>query len=154
MLKNLFSITGLLLLFNSITMAQSVCESTAQDILNGKNGEVFQKEYDGYTVNKTLLNSADFLSFSVKVVLGNWCEDSQMQVPRFMKIINEFPQFRQISVNYYLVDEDKQCADPEVQALKFGYVPAFIFYREGKEIGRIIETPEGSMEAHISKIIR
>jgi hypothetical protein len=135
-------------------MAQSVCETTAQDIFNGKNGEIFQREYDGYVINKTLLEAADFQSFSVKVVLGDWCEDSQMQVPRFMKIMNGFPPFGDIEIHYYLVDENKFCADPEIQQLNFRYVPAFIFFRGGQEIGRIIETPDGLMEAHISRIIR
>jgi len=134
-------------------MAQTgECNIKPKEILSGENGDLFQKEFDAYKVNESALSKVDFKGLSLKVVLGNWCEDSQREVPRLIKIL-ELPQLEKVSTNYYLVDREKFCADPAVQKLEVKYVPAIIFYRDGNEIGRIIEIPEGSLEGNIAKII-
>lgn len=33
-------------------------------------------------------------------------------------------------------------------------VPTFIVYADGRELGRIVETPEGSLEEHLVKILK
>lgn len=134
-------------------MAQTgECNIKPKEILAGENGDLFQKEWDAYKVNEAALANVNFKDISLKVVLGNWCEDSQREVPRLMKIL-ELPALKKVSADYYLVNREKFCADPDVQKLEVKYVPAIIFYRDGKEIGRIIETPEGSLEANMVKIV-
>lgn len=154
-MKQIALLTGVFLtLVTFTTMAQTqTCETDAKGILSGPNGELFQTEYNAYTADATTLSKANFDGVSLKVVLGNWCSDSQREVPRLMKIL-ETPALKNVSTNYYLVNEDKFCADPEVQKLDAKYVPAIIFYRHGKELGRIVETPEGSLESHAVKIVQ
>jgi thiol-disulfide isomerase/thioredoxin len=149
----LFFTAFLSTIFTTHTMAQTgECNTKPKEILAGENGDLFQKELDTYKVNETALANIDFKDISLKVVLGNWCEDSQREVPRLIKIL-ELPQLEKVSTHYYLVNREKFCADPAVQKLEVKYVPAIIFYRNGKEIGRIIETPEGSLEGNIAKIV-
>lgn len=86
------------------------------------------------------------------VVLGTWCGDSQDQVPVFsklMKVIN----YDISSINFICVDRTKNTAEYNDTDLKIEKVPTFVVYRNGKEIGRIIETPLQSMEFDLSKII-
>ena len=140
------------IIFSTHIMAQiGACSISAKGILEGENGEIFKTEYDKYNVDKTVLSKGNFNGVSIQIVLGNWCEDSQREVPRFMKIFDT-PIF-DVPVSFHLVNREKFCADPEVQKLEVKYVPAFIFLRDGKEIGRIIETPEGSLEANMAKIV-
>lgn len=137
----------------SFTMAQTgTCTTTENGIMSGENGEIFQAELLNYKVNESALSKTNFNGISLKVVLGNWCEDSQREVPRLMKMLGTLPMSN-VPVTYYLVNREKYCADPEVQKLDVKFVPAIIIYRNDKELGRIIETPEGSLEAHIVKIV-
>ena len=53
----------------------------------------FQAEYENYSIDmETLdqLNTDIFLSLEIKVVLGTWCSDSQREIPRFLKILDQF----------------------------------------------------------------
>lgn len=134
-------------------MAQTVaCTTTEKDILSGENGEIFKAEKEKYQANLDEISKGNYKGVSIKVVLGNWCEDSQREVPRLMQILNT-KYTSKIPVEYFLVDHDKNCADPEVQKLEVKYVPAIIFYRNGKELGRIVEAPKKSLEGDMVKIV-
>lgn len=153
-MKQVLSLIAFLLIISAPhIMAQTgECTTTEKGIMNGENGEIFQTELMNYKVNEAILAKTDFKGVSLKVVLGNWCEDSQREVPRLMKMLGSFPM-SSVPVTYYLVNREKYCADPEVQKLEVKFVPAIIIYRDGKELGRIIETPEGSLEANVVKIV-
>jgi len=153
-MKQMILLTSLAITLTfSTTMAQTgTCTTDAKGILNGENGDIFKTELNAYKVNEEALSKINFTGISIKVVLGNWCEDSQREVPRLIKILETAP-LKNVPVTYYLVDREKFCPDPEVQKLEAKYVPAIIFYRNGKEIGRIVETPEGSLEVNMGKIL-
>jgi hypothetical protein len=51
------------------------------------------------------------------------------------------------------VDSKKQASGLDITAYDIERVPTFIIYKEGKEIGRIIETPVQSLEADLQKIL-
>ena len=135
-------------------MAQTApCSTDAKGILNGENGEVFQTEYNIYKANAEALSKVNFNDVTIKVVLGNWCEDSQREVPRLLKML-ETSTMQNVPVTYYLVDREKYCPDPDVQKLEVKYIPAIIFYRNGKEVGRIVETPQGTLEENTAAILK
>jgi len=98
----------------------------------------FLKSYDKPTV--------------IEVFYGSWCSDSQREVPRFIKVMEKAnnPNFKVI---YIGVDRKKH--DPEGLAKKRGIerVPTFILFQQGKEIGRIVETPEISIEEDLAQIL-
>ena len=51
------------------------------------------------------------------------------------------------------VDRNKEDLNGEVDSLAIELVPTFIFYREGKEIGRIEESPRETLEKDFNKIV-
>ena len=51
------------------------------------------------------------------------------------------------------VDRDRKDSSGEVDSLNIELVPTFIFYRDGDEIGRIIETPQQSIEEDTYRIL-
>ncbi len=78
--------------------------------------------------------------------------DSRREVPRFFKIIDEI-QFPQERIKIFGVDRKKESSEGDIAALNIELVPTFIFYVNEKEIGRIIETPEVSLEGDMLKIL-
>ena len=78
---------------------------------------------------------------TVKVVFGSWCGDSKDNVPAFQKIIDT-SGFDKSKIEYIAVDRKKKGGSVDVSTLDVKYVPTFIFYRNKKEIGRIIEYPK------------
>ena len=112
--------------------------------------------YDQYMVDLSLLGILKEKigdNLKIDVYLGLWCPDSKHNVPVFMKIIDILGQDN-LEVNYYTV-ERKANKDIKyyVEDKKVERVPTFIFYRDGKEIGRIVENPKKSIMEDFLEII-
>ncbi len=89
----------------------------------------------------------------ITIVLGTWCHDSQEQVPRFYRIMDE-AKIADDVISVICVDGNKTGGELDIERLGIELVPTFIFYRKGEELGRIIETPEVSLEADMWEIIK
>jgi thiol-disulfide isomerase/thioredoxin len=78
----------------------------------------------------------------VKIFLGTWCSDTKREVPRFLKILDES---RTQLVRYDFFGMNRTKMDPKGNWKKYNIInlPTFIFYRDGKEFGRFIESPKG-----------
>ncbi len=89
---------------------------------------------------------------NVLVVLGTWCPDSRREVPKFLKIADRagIPPDR---IRLYAVDRSKTSPDGVTAQYRIERVPTFIFQRGGKEVGRIVEQPRGTMEAEMLAIL-
>ncbi len=118
----------------------------------------FSKNYDDYLVNKSIVkNLKDSLNqYEIKVFLGTWCGDSKQEVPRLYKVLKAAKfsekQLQVIAVNR-TEDAYKQSPNHEEKGLNIHRVPTFIFYKEGKEVNRIVEHPKETLERDIHKII-
>jgi len=77
----------------------------------------------------------------VIVFLGTWCHDSKREVPHFFKIIHDAGLENQLKIELWAVDREKNLDNDLPQKYQIEYVPTFIFERDGKELGRIIESP-------------
>ncbi len=118
--------------------------------------EGWQEIYQDFTVDPSVvevLKSKTEGNLRIDVYLAFWCGDSRNNVPKFAKIINHISS-SSLEVNYYLV-ERKPTKDTKyyVAELKVERVPTFIFYRDKKEIGRIIENPKIGMVEDFLEII-
>jgi hypothetical protein len=89
---------------------------------------------------------------SIIIVLGSWCGDSKEHVPAFMRILEglSYPmsQLRIIAVNRAF-----QAGEIPITHFSVERVPTFIFYKNRKEIGRIIEHPQVTLEKDILEIM-
>ena len=116
----------------------------------------FETEYAEYTPDAATIASLKTLmannNIKVTIVMGSWCGDSQEQVPRFYKIIDAI-SFTDANMTLYCVDRTKKTDKGETDTLNITLVPTFIFYKDGKEIGRITETPKVSLEKDILEIV-
>ncbi len=89
---------------------------------------------------------------NITIVMGTWCSDSQYEIPNLYKIFDylNYPAEKITLIN---VDRDKNGKDDELNGLKIELVPTIIFYKDEKELGRIVETPNDSLEKDMLKII-
>lgn len=118
----------------------------------------YSQNHSTYEVDqKELKSHLKYLdSFKILVFMGTWCGDSKRELPRFIKILEtlDFPM-----KNLKIVALDKRRAHykksptGEEWGLNIIKVPTFIFYRDGKEQNRIVESPIESLEKDMAKII-
>lgn len=115
-----------------------------------------QAEYESYKPDKKAIKALTRKlpdKLSIMIVMGTWCSDSRREVPRFYKIAD------MISINSdaiigIAVDRAKTTEHINMEHLKIERVPTFIIYHEGKELGRIIETPHQSLEKDLLEILK
>ncbi|HKI77409.1 MAG TPA: hypothetical protein VKA26_02590 [Ignavibacteriaceae bacterium] len=114
----------------------------------------YNSEYNMYEVDSTALqNAAEELNDKIiTIVMGTWCSDSRSEVPKFYKIL-DYLNYPTDSVKLIMVGRNKKGKNGEVKDLDIQRVPTFIFYDHNKEIGRIIEYPEESLDRDMMKIL-
>ncbi|MEA2042095.1 MAG: thioredoxin family protein [Bacteroidota bacterium] len=115
----------------------------------------YNYSYDSYyagaaEVNR-LKNYTDELT-EIKIILGSWCSDSRREVPRFLKIM-ETVDFPDNKITIYGVDRKMKSDVKAISTIGFTRVPTFIFYKGKKEVGRIIERPEMTLEEDLLLIL-
>jgi len=112
----------------------------------------YQRNYQNYTAQDSIINKlkGDYSDIYCKIFLGTWCSDSKREVSRLLKI------FDLVSIkNYEIIGlgRDKKSINGEEKGLNILKVPTIIFYKNGNEIGRIIETPTKTLEEDILNIL-
>ena len=119
----------------------------------------FQASYMEYTIDSSLLDSVKSemnMLDEIKIFLGTWCSDSRREVPHFFKILDYlgFPESRLFMVSLNNNPEKrKQSPGGEEKGMNIEFVPTFIFYRNSGELGRIIESPEMTLEKDLERIL-
>lgn len=127
-------------------------------LMEGAYAGWFNAEYNGYTVNAGALagREAALKKVEVQIFMGTWCSDSQREVPRFYKILDQLG-ISEKRVSIVAVDDhaDRRKTSPggEEKGKNIEYVPTFIFLRDGMELGRIVESPQSSLEADMASIL-
>lgn len=114
----------------------------------------FNEEYDNYTpVDYAINNIKEKLNdLTITLIMATWCSDSRREVPRFYKIV-DLLGFDENNIKLICVNRLKQCPDVDISEYGIQYVPTFIFYKNGVEIGRIIEEPRSSIEEEIMDML-
>jgi len=121
-----------------------------------KTAPEWQAEYDNFVVDAEVLNilRAGARDLTIDVYLGTWCSDSRHNVPRFIKIIDAL-ESPGMAVNYFTVDRKAdRSVKYYVEEREVERVPTFIFLRDGREIGRIIENPKKTLPEDFADIVR
>ncbi len=114
----------------------------------------FNSEYNMYEVDSTSLAkiSDKINNIDITIIMGTWCSDSRTLVPEFYKILDYF-NYPSDKVKLIMVDRDKKGRNDEIADLNIHLVPTFIFYKDGKEEGRIIEAPAKTLEKDMVRIL-
>jgi hypothetical protein len=89
----------------------------------------------------------------VEVYLGTWCSDSKNHVSAYFKIL-DMTDNPLIQTVYIGIPRDKAARSKFLpQAKNIEKLPTFLVYKDGKELGRIIETPAKSVEEDLLAIL-
>lgn len=126
--------------------------------LENGNYKWFTKNYENYTVDQKLISSLrDKISdYELTLFMGTWCGDSKREVPKIYKILEEL-KFPEVQLTTIAVGRTgalyKKSPQHEEEGLNIHRVPTLIFYKNGKEINRIVEQPVISLEQDILDIV-
>lgn len=114
----------------------------------------YSKEYHSYTPKLDFLEtlSGDLNQVKIVLIFGSWCSDSQREVPRFMRILDEM-NYPLDSLTIIGVNRIKLVPNVNIKRYMIEFVPTIIFYRDNFEIGRIVEGPKETLEDDIASII-
>ncbi len=116
--------------------------------------EWYRRTYSSYSVDSVRAERIrkEWRNASVIVFLGTWCSDSKREVPRFMKIAAT-AGVGEKRVTLYGLDRMRRSPKGFEQDYGIRLVPTFIFLRDGKEVGRIVESPKRSLEEDTAEIL-
>lgn len=119
----------------------------------------YTKNYDKYFPNEEIISELKktIQAFDIEVYYGTWCGDSKRDIPKFYKILNDSGY----NLNRLLIvavgnegDLYKKSPDGETEGKNITNVPTFIFYKDGVEVNRIVESAVGkSLEEDVLKIV-
>ncbi len=112
----------------------------------------FQEKYDNYNPNSETLKELKnaLKGVEIRAYMGTWCRDSRREVPKFYKIMDEigFADFDMICVNR------AKKANGLKEGYNVNYVPTFVLFKNGKEVGRFVERAmKGSLEKDLLYIL-
>ncbi|OSZ82714.1 hypothetical protein CAP35_05480 [Chitinophagaceae bacterium IBVUCB1] len=91
-------------------------------------------------------------NYSIVTVMGTWCEDSQILLPRLLKVMG-MVNYPMPMYTMYGVDRSKQTKYGESKFYNITRVPVFILVKDNEEVGRITESVSKSIEADLRAII-
>jgi thiol-disulfide isomerase/thioredoxin len=112
-------------------------------------------EYDEFAPDTTALDSFYLIKnkYQVEIYMGTWCSDSEREVPRFIKIVESSSLKNKLEYKIFGVDRSKSLPGKSIEDKNIERVATFIVFKDGKEIGRIVETPKKSLEKDLLKIL-
>jgi thiol-disulfide isomerase/thioredoxin len=119
----------------------------------------YSSNFKNYSPNETIISNIkeELQGYQVLAFLGTWCGDSKREVPRFLKIL-ETANFPDDQLKIIALDRRKgkykQSPTGEEWGLQILRVPTFIFYKNGREVNRIIESPNTTLEEDLRKILK
>ncbi len=168
-MKNLLFLFAFLIITNSHAQDKLTVDDDGYEILLGiitkpdleKNSfsvwfNSFYKSYDVDQETIDLFKKELIKDYKIVIFLGTWCGDSKRETPRLLKILDtaNFPssQLKIIAVGKS-GDLYKKSPSGEEKGLNIIRVPTIIFYKNEKEINRIVETPVQTLEKDIAAII-
>jgi len=119
----------------------------------------FDRNYAAYTVDTNTANLLTPLlaNHTFKIFMGTWCGDSQREVPRMLKILDDChvpSNHIHIIMLDYRDSVYKQSPGHEEKGEDIHHVPDLIVMDESGENGRIIESPVVSLEKDLLVISR
>ena len=163
-MRNLFLLTFISLLFSCTAQKKvTVVKDKAGNLIGVINKEAFYQtpysswfaeNYENYNPNKNIIASLqkELIGVSIKGFMGTWCGDSKRETPHLYKLL-ELTDYNLKKLELVAVNKSKKTPNNLQKGFNIIRVPTFIFYKDGKEIGRYVEYARESLEKDILKIV-
>ena len=113
----------------------------------------FKYAYRDYKPNSRTVDSLSLLKDHISIIVfgGSWCGDTKDLLPRFYKTV-ENAKIPADKITLIGVDRHKHSRDGRSWKYRIRRVPTFILFYDGKEIGRVVEHVNRSIEADMLNI--
>ena len=112
----------------------------------------FLNRYDKYQPSIKELRQINFNEIKIKIFMGTWCHDSKREIPRLIKILDNL-KFDQSNVEIIGLTKEKKGYFNDYSRYNITNTPTIIFYKNKKEVGRIIEEPKETLESNMLSIL-
>ena len=89
----------------------------------------------------------------VTIYMGSWCGDSRREVSRLWRALDEAGGSIPCTIHYIGVDRDKKEPAALVEGSGLRYVPTLIVRRDGREVGRIVESSPHGVEQDLLALL-
>lgn len=149
-----FVSVGIVFLF-ALGLAGGVQVSTIDSDAILKTSPEWQDIYDQCLLDDAILGAiaAKASGLTIDVYLGLWCSDSLQHVPVLVRMADALENSG-LKVNYFAVErKPDKSMKYFVDELAVERVPTFIFRRNGREIGRIVENPAKTLAEDFLEIV-
>ncbi|HTN47377.1 MAG TPA: thioredoxin domain-containing protein [Flavipsychrobacter sp.] len=130
-------------------------QMTFDDLLKENSFDWLESGAAGYTPNNEALEylKKELGEYEIVIFAGTWCDDSKLWLPRLYKVMQaaNYPMRR---YSMYGVDRAKTSKYVENKLYKIELVPTIILLKKNKEIGRIVENPQKTLEQDMVGFIK
>lgn len=116
--------------------------------------EWYKENFNGHVLDNSTIEAIKpkLKGVSIKVFMGTWCSDSQRETPALYKVL-DVAGFDYSNLEIIAVNHDKETPMHLEKDMDIQYVPTIIFYKNGKEIGRYVESAQETLEKDILAIL-
>ncbi|MGB5944247.1 MAG: thioredoxin family protein [Leeuwenhoekiella sp.] len=131
-----------------------VGQMSKSDLTQASYSEWFDPGAASYRVNDELVKplKKGLKGVDITIFMGTWCGDSKRETPRLYAILDAL-DYDLSNVNLIGVTRSKTTPDNLEEGLNIKRVPTIICYKNGEELGRIVEYPVESLEEDMLKIL-
>lgn len=91
--------------------------------------------------------------YTLIVLMGTWCDDSQNLIPKLAKVL-QAAKFPMQQMAMWGVDRAKQTGGIENKTFELKKVPTIIVFKGNREVGRIVESVNRSVEIDLAQILQ
>lgn len=125
-----------------------------EDLQKAPHAAWFDPMYQSYKPDEEALKiiQENINDYEIKMFMGTWCADSQLEVPKFYKLL-DLSKFDSRRLEVTAVTEDKTLPKDKQKEYNVKYVPTIIFIKDGKEVGRFVEYAQEELEKDVAKIV-
>lgn len=132
---------------------------TKKALLSSPYNTWFEKNYNDYKIDSVMASQLKPLlkNKSVQLFMGTWCGDSRREIPRMFKLL-DYCGVPEKNIQLIMVNNAdsayKQSPTHEEKGKYIFRVPDLLVYEEGKELGRIVESPVATLEKDLLDIFK
>ena len=132
----------------NVSLPLEVGTMTAQRLLERVPDYVQRKsEYTPDITVLEMMKSYIHAGDRMEVYMGTWCSDSQREVPKFLRILDDLrAQYGvELPVTFFALDRSKAKPADLIAGKSIEKVATFIYYRGDEELGRIVERTQSPL---------
>ncbi len=128
---------------------------TFDNIINETTCKWFDTGVKAYQPNRSAVDELSKISGDYRFVVfaGTWCGDTKDLLPKFYKVLVE-SGFDMRAIEMYGVNRNKEALNIETTLYGIKNIPTIIVMHQFREVGRIVESVNTSIEEELDAMIR